>query len=301
MLDKFFKTSWKTTCLGMAYFLWEVFHEVCASLDGQPISKRNIGKACFVAVMGLVARDWNKSSEDEGLKPDSLDETKVKAMMNSFVFGNPPDSNRSGPTGGNVAKLIPLILATSLLCSGCHALNVAPIDIKPEAVDVKPNAVHVEMLPNAVTMSTNGKLETGAVQISGKVETDAIHAVVSPGAAVMQQGAITATATVQPNAFTTPLAKWESPIEITTAPKTVNIELHIEPGAVVVHAEGITDAATKPMQEIKAAVMQAGGKAETYLWYGFIGAALTIIILVIERVFMHYRHAAQLKQKEDAT
>lgn len=285
MIQDFFKGSWRPKVAGILLVAWECYHEGCAYIGSQPIGGRNVVKALLIGVALWFVRDAKKSSEDEGIKPDTVSIEAIKKVVTDVVLG----------AGG---KLV-LLFALTLTCSSCHAVNIAPIDIKPEAVDVKPNAVHIEMLPNAVSVSTTGHVDTGAVHVDGKVETDAIHTVVSPGAAVMQTGAIKAT--IEPNAFPSPLARADIPIEITTQPKTVNIELHIEPNAFVVHAEGITDAATKPMAEIKAAVLQAGGKAELYLWYFAIGSAVAIVALVIERIFMHYRHARQLAQKEDAT
>ena len=46
-IQKFFASSWKTTCGGAVYFCWEMYHEVMASLDGKPINKRAVGCAGF--------------------------------------------------------------------------------------------------------------------------------------------------------------------------------------------------------------------------------------------------------------
>ena len=190
MLDKFFKTSWKTTCLGMAYFLWEVFHEVCASMDGQPISKRNVGKACFVAVMGLVARDWNKSSEDEGLKPDGVTMDRVQGMITAMLFGGvKPDSNRSGPTGG-----ASLILACVLMGGLCPARSAfAMLDVKPE---VKPGAVEIHDNGN-VTLPAKAVNVEAPLTITGTAQPDTFKAQVGSSNGPLVNA--TGTVNVSPN------------------------------------------------------------------------------------------------------
>src|SRR5579864_9283295 len=178
-----------------------------------------------------------------------------------------------------------------MLCTTSSLFAQVGIQVQPEAEDVKPNAVHVEMQPGAASVTANGKVETGAVQMNGKVETDAVHGVLNiqtnafPKPLLTREVSVASDAiSVKPGAFT-----------VTTEPNTLHFELTVQPGAVVVHAEGITDAATKPMQEIKQAVLNAGGKAELYLWYAVIAAAAIIGILIIERVWMHFRHKQQLE------
>ena len=186
------------------------------------------------------------------------------------------------------------LLAGSIPALTLSALAQVGIQVQPEAVDIKPNAVHVEMLPGAASVTANGKVETGAIQMNGKVETDAVHGVLNiqtgafPKPLLTSEVSVASDAiTVKPGAFT-----------VTTEPNTLHFELTVQPGAVVVHAEGITDAATKPMQEIKQAVLNAGGKAELYLWYGIIAMAGLFVLVVIERIFMHFRHKQQLETQK---
>lgn len=281
MMQDFFKGSWRPKIAGILLVLWECYHEGCAYIGHTPIGGRNVVKALLIGIALWFVRENGKSSEDVGLKPNAINTDEVKKLVTDVVLG----------AGG---KLV-LLFGLALTCHSVMALNIAPIDIKPEAVDIKPDAVHMELKPNAVSIATTGHVDSGAVRVEGSVAADAVHAMVSPGAAVVQTGAfmkplVTSEIDVNPDAVSIKPGAFV----VTTSPKTINIE--IDPGAIVVHAEGITDAATKPMAQIEAKIEAAGGKAEFYAIY-FAGACCAIVCIVC---IVWYFHMQRLKREHAA-
>ncbi len=182
-------------------------------------------------------------------------------------------------------RWIPLLLFICANVFGFANVNVtAPVDARPQvATD---GIGHVEK--GAVTIDATGT-------ISGDVRPGAVTATIEKGAfnastcAPLIESPITAN--ISPDAVNVK----PGAVSITTQPKTVNIE--IDSGAIVIHAEGVTDAALKPMQELKQGLLGAGAEAKTYLWYlvvGLTGMCVVLIGVALAVHFIHVRHAAAL-------
>jgi ABC-type dipeptide/oligopeptide/nickel transport system permease component len=72
------KGSWRTTALGIAALITAIIVSVIAATDGNPETVpawddlfealKTLGVVVPVWLMGLIARDKNVSSEEEGLK-----------------------------------------------------------------------------------------------------------------------------------------------------------------------------------------------------------------------------------------
>ncbi len=258
MLQAFFKTSWKTTCLGALYFCWEIYHEVLASLAGQAINKRNVGAAVFVALMGYVARDWNKSSEDEGLKPNSVDLKAVQDLVSGVIVGGPK-------------VLLPFILAASLCCASSQAMLNATVEkeavhVDKEAVVVSPEAVKV-----IGTVSGSGIIHPGAMQVRGEIENGAFQA---PLATLKIDAPVNLSAPKD-------CVHVEIPVTLSTSADTlhfvVNVNVPKDAFHFEVHAENATAAITEPMKNLEQGIQSVAKHGEQTLIYMGVAFVLSAI------------------------
>lgn len=150
------------------------------------------------------------------------------------------------------------------------------------------------------------KIGTGTVTAHGEkdmVHVEPITGTVWAKAEILPGGLpVTGTVNVAEKAINT-----EIPVTFTVTPKAINIELHVDAhafdGAIVVNAQGVTDAALKPMQKIEAVLETASNKATSYLWYVVIGFGLIAFVAIgvlIFHLFHHARVVASLTQKGDS-
>lgn len=64
-----FKGSWKTTVIGILGFLTYAAPEVVKLLQSDTFDVKTFGIGLFMLTIGYFSRDWDKTSEDEGIKP----------------------------------------------------------------------------------------------------------------------------------------------------------------------------------------------------------------------------------------
>ncbi len=288
MLQAFFKTSWKTTCLGALYFCWEIYHEVLASLAGQAINKRNVGAAVFVALMGYVARDWNKSSEDEGLKPNAVDLKAVQDLVSGVIVGGPK-------------VLLPFILAASLCCASSQAMLNATAE--KDAVHVEKDSAHVES--NAV----HAEKETV------HVEREAVHTEPITGTvwakAEIQPGGVTASTTSPLVSAPVSVAEGAVKGQVNVAEngighiEHVDIKLMDEKAAAIL-AEAIKVVAVSMQglrQEVTTTITQTESTAKQYLIYAieFLTGAIAVGIGFHVWHVKHLRNQLERKSHEKLT
>ncbi len=258
MLQSFFKTSWKTTLAGIAYFCWEVGHEVYASQHGHPIEARALGRAIFGAALGYFARDWNKSSEDEGLKPNAVDLKAVQDLVSGVIVGGPK-------------VLLPFILAASLCCASSQAMLNATVEkeavhVDKEAVVVSPEAVKV-----IGTVSGSGIVHPGAMQVHGEIQNGAFQAPL---------GTFKIDAPVNLSA-PKDCVHVEIPVTLSTSADTlhfvVNVNVPKDAFHFEVHAENATAAITEPMKNLEQGLQNVARHGEQTLIYMGVAFVLSAI------------------------
>jgi hypothetical protein len=206
-----------------------------------------------------------------------------------------------GP-GGDARTTNGLLLALGclLLAAPAPAYAMLNAEVKPDAI------AHVEA--GAVQAPVTGTIQKDAVHVekgavSVHVDPDAVHAVIESGALHVSPYAIDAP--LISSRLYTPVRVQPGAVQLSTQPNTFHIEkdaIHLEiivpPNAIVVHAEGATETAMKPLQEMKAAVLEAGTEARTYLWWIAIGGVTVGVVAIVAAIAVHLHHMKQRAKLE---
>lgn len=172
---------------------------------------------------------------------------------------------------------------------------------RAEFVAVKattPDAVgHIELKPSVAPHAVEG---TATIEHNGELHENAI-----PVTMTVANGAIsgTATANVCPmtpmiSAPMTTAAKTvdvSAPITFNGTPNMLHFEIIVPPNAIVIHAEGATETAVKPFQQI---VSSAVSDAREYAFWIAIGAAAVAVVSMLLAIAVHFHHMKERAKLE---